>query len=247
MKKIVKPAAWDSLRVFTAARIAIGRTGVSLPTQEVLQFGLAHAKARDAVHTPLNTELLCSQLKDAGFKQTTARSQAENRSIYLQRPDLGRLLADACRPALQQGAAEICIVVADGLSALAVQSHAVPLLIELRKQFAINWEQTPIVVTTQSRVALGDDIGEALNARLVIVLIGERPGLSSPDSLGAYLTFAPRRGKTDAERNCISNIRPDGLPYSQAAFKIKWLCENALQLQLTGVDLKDESDILKLN
>ncbi|HET8708324.1 MAG TPA: ethanolamine ammonia-lyase subunit EutC [Pseudomonadales bacterium] len=236
------------MRAFTSARIAIGRTGVSLPTEEILKFGLAHAKARDAVHTPLNESLLKEQLEQAGFDVQCVRSQADSRSIYLQRPDLGRSLAEACRPTLQaMRDVHTCIVVADGLSALAVQSHALPVLTSLREQLSLDWKNTPVVIAQQGRVAIGDDIGEALNAQLVILLIGERPGLSSPDSLGAYITFAPRRGRTDAERNCISNIRPEGLPYAQAAFKIKWICDTALQLRLTGVSLKDESDLIKLN
>lgn len=249
MKHLVSPMPWQDLKQFTAARIALGRAGVSLPTEEILQFGLAHAQARDAVHTPLNLNELSFNLVQQKFRTLHVHTQAQNRSTYLKRPDLGRLLADESKKYLlsEKEKAEVCIVLADGLSALAVQSQALPLLLELREQLKINWQTLPIVVATQARVALGDAIGDALSAELVIVLIGERPGLSSPDSLGAYITFSPKIGRTDAERNCVSNIRPKGLDFKQAAYKIKWLSESARQMKLSGVALKDESDLVKIS
>jgi ethanolamine ammonia-lyase small subunit len=243
-KKFVAAASWRDLNEFTAARIALGRAGNSLPTDEVLRFGLAHAQARDAVHAPLQTDQLIAQLRTEGFNPSQVSSRAATRQIYLQRPDLGRQLleADVGRLKRRAGSHAVGVVIIDGLSSLAVQSHAAPLLHELRAQLSWNLTLSPIVVATQGRVALGDAIAEALKLELVIVLIGERPGLSSPDSLGAYVTYAPRIGSNDAQRNCVSNIRPQGLNYANAAHKIKWLCENAMINRLTGVALKDESD-----
>lgn len=243
-KKFVAPASWRDLNEFTAARIALGRAGNSLPTDEVLQFGLAHAQARDAVHAPLQTDQLIAQLRAEGFSPSQVSSRATTRQIYLQRPDLGRQLleADIGRLKRRAGSHAVGVAIIDGLSSLAVQSHAVPLLRELRTQLSWNLTLSPIVVATQGRVALGDAIAEVLKLELVIVLIGERPGLSSPDSLGAYVTYSPRVGSNDAQRNCVSNIRPQGLNYANAAHKIKWLCENAMINRLTGVALKDESD-----
>jgi len=240
--KFVAPASWRDLNEFTAARIALGRAGNSLPTDEVLRFGLAHAQARDAVHA-------IAQLRADSFTVTPVTSQAEDRRMYLQRPDLGRRLADADVGKLKRraGTHAVGIVIVDGLSSLAVQMHAAPLLRELRSQLSWNLTLSPVVVATQGRVALGDAIAELLKLELVIVLIGERPGLSSPDSLGAYVTYAPRVGSNDAQRNCVSNIRPQGLNYVAAAHKIKWLCENAMINRLTGVALKDDSDSVPLS
>lgn len=226
-----------ALRRFTPARIGLGRAGSGVPTRELLAFGLAHARARDAVHAALNVEDLALQLK--GFQTAVVRSQAPDRHTYLLRPDLGRRLAggtilDRVKPA-------IALVLADGLSALAVQTHAVPVLRRLAEISPERWRGAPAVIALQGRVALGDEIGERLGAQLVCVLIGERPGLSSPDSLGCYLTLAPRVGRTDAERNCVSNIRPQGLAYEAAARRIDWLAAAALARGLTGVGLKDES------
>jgi len=247
--KYVAPASWRDLNEFTAARIALGRAGSSLPTDEVLRFGLAHAQARDAVHAPLDTAHLISQLRADGFSVTPVASQAEDRRVYLQRPDLGRRLAESDIDKLKRyaGSNAVGIVVIDGLSSLAVQMNVSPLLRELRTQMSWNLALSPLVVATQGRVALGDAIAEVLKLELVIVLIGERPGLSSPDSLGAYVTYAPHIGSTDAQRNCVSNIRPQGLNYVAAAHKIKWLCENAMLNRLTGVALKDDSDSVPLS
>jgi ethanolamine ammonia-lyase small subunit len=248
-KKFVAPASWRDLNEFTAARIALGRAGNSLPTDEVLKFGLAHAQARDAVHAPLDTERLIAQLRAEGFNTTQVASRAEGRRVYLQRPDLGRQLSEADTGRLKRraGSHAIGVAIIDGLSSLAVQQNAVPLLRELRAQLSWNLELSPVVVATQGRVALGDAIAETLKLELVIVLIGERPGLSSPDSLGAYVTYAPRVGSNDAQRNCVSNIRPQGLNYAAAAHKIKWLCENAMINRITGVTLKDDSDSVPLS
>ncbi len=240
---------WDVLRTFTYARIALGRVGASLATQDILNFGMAHAQARDAVHAPLNVTDLASCLTEERFMVLQACSKATDRISYLMRPDLGRQLSEDSQKKLSNLNinANICFVLADGLSAIAVQSHALCLLKELRAQWPINWIDTPIVIATQARVALGDAIAETLKALCVIVLIGERPGLCSADSLGVYLTYAPKIGRTDAERNCVSNIRPQGLSYHEAAKKIKWLAESSLQLKLSGVHLKDESDVSRLS
>ena len=243
---------WRELRRHTPARIGLGRAGVSLPTSAQLDFQLAHAQARDAVHHPLDLALLRSELELLGLDAIALHSAATSRPMYLQRPDLGRQLGADSRAQLEALAIprhaegrhgpDIAIAVVDGLSALAVQRHAVPLIAALRAQpQAAHWSFAPVAVVEQGRVAVGDGIGELLDARLVVVLIGERPGLSSPDSLGIYLTWAPRVGRNDAERNCISNVRPEGLPYAEAAAKLAYLLDEALRRQLTGVALKDES------
>ena len=234
--KPVLPDPWAALRAHTPARIALGRAGASLPTKEVLGFGLAHARARDAVHHALDVDRLLKELKD--HNPLSVRSAAPDRAAYLTRPDLGRKLHDKL-----SGSAEIVVAIEDGLSAVAVQTHAVPLLTEL-KRISDRWQGVPVVVATQGRVALGDEIGERMQAKLVVVLIGERPGLSSPDSLGVYLTYAPRVGRTDAERNCISNVRPQGLGYVEAARRLDWLASAALARGLTGIGLKDDSGLL---
>lgn len=240
----VQANPWGDLKQFTAARIALGRVGASLPTDEVLRFGVAHALARDAVHLPLDEPTLLADLKHAGFESCVVASCAPDRATYLLRPDLGRILNASARAVLAPVATpDIALVIGDGLSASAVQRHAVPLLAAFTALKDQAWRIPPVVVARQARVALGDEIGECLKARLVVVLIGERPGLSSPDSLGAYLTYAPRRGRLDAERNCISNIRPEGLGYELAARKLVWLTSAALRLALTGIELKDDSDI----
>ncbi len=239
---LVHPDPWNNLRQHTTARIALGRVGAGLPTAEVLRLGVAHAQARDAVHTPLDFAALSQVLREDGW----LRSQAMNRQNYLLRPDLGRRLHpdDAKQLRTCAGpnpACELAIVVADGLSSAAVQHHAAPLLAALKNNLSADWAATPLVLVEQGRVAVGDEVGELLGARLVVLLIGERPGLSSPASLGIYITFAPQIGRMDSERNCLSNVRPEGLPYDQAAHKLAWLCRAALQGGLTGVGLKDDS------
>lgn len=246
----VTPDPWTALRRHTPARIALGRTGSSLPTSEVLGFALAHAQARDAVHAPFEAEATAAAIEALGREAVIVDSAAPDRATYLRRPDLGRTLSEAGRAALAartRGACDLAIVVADGLSSTAVHAHAAPLVQALLPAVeAAGWRLAPVVVARQARVALGDAVGEVLGARLVIVLIGERPGLSSPDSLGAYITFAPKVGRTDAERNCVSNIRAEGLGYEAAAFKLSWHAREALRLGLTGVGLKDESDLAAL-
>ena len=237
---------WARLARWTPARIALGRCGASLPTREVLAFALAHARARDAVHAALDAGAVRNQLSGLHLDSFEVASDALDRAAYLRRPDLGRRLSKQSREALERGpaaaqSADLAIVVGDGLSAAAVQTHAVPLLAAFLP-LADTLTLAPIAVACGARVALGDEIGALLGARAVAVLIGERPGLSSPDSLGVYLTFAPRVGRSDAERNCISNVRTEGLSYAAAAFKLDWLVREALRRALTGVDLKDESD-----
>jgi ethanolamine ammonia-lyase small subunit len=232
--KPVIPDPWAALRASTPARLALGRAGAGLPTRPLLEFGLAHARARDAVHHPLDPDQLGADLRHAGFPSQVVRSAAQDRATYLARPDFGRRLREGEH---LEGAAEIVVVIADGLSAVAAQTHAVPVLEALPER----WKAAAAVIALQGRVALGDEIGERMQAKLGVVLIGERPGLSSPDSLGIYLTWAPKVGRTDAERNCISNVRPLGLGYAEAARKLDWLAAAALARGTSGVGLKDES------
>ena len=254
----VTPDPWQALRAHTPARIALGRSGASLPTRELLAFGSAHAQARDAVQRGLDVAALQRQLRTAGFGEALrVHSAAPDRASYLLRPDLGRRLDAAARAALaaaaagerpHDGARWLLPVVADGLSALAAERQAVPLLTSLRMLLPPGWSLGPVVIAEQARVALGDEIGEALGAPLVAMLIGERPGLSAPDSLGVYLTAAPRRGRSDAERNCLSNIRPEGLAAEAAARKLWWLARAAQRAGgVTGVSLKDSSETAALD
>lgn len=246
---VVTANPWQSLRRFTAARIALGRAGVSQPTAPQLAFQLAHARARDAVHRALDPAALGEALlAGCGLRHLPLRSAAASRDIYLQRPDLGRRLDDASRQTLLQrrttepGGHDLAIVIADGLSALAIEQNAVPFIKTLMARLAGDgWTLAPPAIVEQGRVAVGDEVGELLGARAVVVLIGERPGLSSPDSMGLYLTWAPRAGLTDASRNCISNVRPAGLTYDDAAFKLHYLLSEARKRQLSGVALKDET------
>jgi ethanolamine ammonia-lyase small subunit len=247
MKPPVTLQPWDRLRQFTAARIALGRAGASLPTAAHLAFQAAHAQARDAVHAPLDVAALLDGLRQLGEAPVAVQSRAADRATYLQRPDLGRRLDAAAADtlaALQSPATDLAFVLADGLSSLALQRQALPVFAALREQLRADggWTWASPVVATQARVALGDEVGALLQARCVVVLIGERPGLSAPDSLGAYFTWAPRLGIQDADRNCISNIRPEGLPPVAAAAKLMTLLRQARARQLTGVQLKDEQD-----
>lgn len=240
------PDAWTLLREFTDARIALGRSGASLPTREVLNFGLAHAQARDAIHQPFDSETLARQLHELGLNTLEAHSAAPDRHTYLNRPDLGRMLSDESRQVLVERrppAHDLLLVIGDGLSSHAVHRQSVGLISALLPYLqTLGISLGPVVLAHQSRVALGDDIGETLGSKAVAILIGERPGLSSPDSLGVYLTWKPERQRIESERNCISNIRPEGLGYDAAAFKLAWLLEQAFLRRLTGVRLKDESD-----
>lgn len=235
---------WAELRRHTPARIALGRCGAGMPTSEVLRLASAHAQARDAVHVALDVAALRSQLKAEGWESEQVASRAASRDEYLRRPDLGRRVAeqDAARlSAIAAGPVDLVVVLADGLSAVAVQRHGVPVLKALRDTLggALRW--APVIVATQSRVALADEVGALWGARLSLILVGERPGLSSPDSLGAYLTFDPRVGRVDAQRNCVSNIRPEGLGPDAAARRIAWLLTQAARRRLSGVALKDDS------
>ena len=234
------------LRSFTPARVALGRSGASVPTKPLLDFTLDHARARDAVHAQFDAPRLVVDLGGLGLAVVEARSQAVDRRDYLRRPDLGRQLDPGSAEALARGATGPCqlaIVIGDGLSAAAVDAHAVALVARLLPLLAAGDAVAlgHVVVASGARVALGDEIGAILGARMVAMLIGERPGLSAPDSLGAYLTFAPRPGRTDAERNCVSNIHKAGLSHDEAAFKIAWLVREGLAREVTGVALKDES------
>lgn len=239
---------WRDLAALTTARIGLGRAGGSLPTREVLDFQLAHARARDAVHLPFDAAVIEKELAERGWPCLTVQSQAADRAAYLQNPNRGRRLSPEGKAALApwksetKSAYDVAFVVADGLSALATHRHAVALLdatVPLLNERG--WRLAPVVVARQGRVALGDEIGESLGAEVVVVLIGERPGLGSADSLGVYLTYGPRVGRTDAERNCISNVRTEGLSYEEAARKILYLLTEARRLKLSGVDLKDEA------
>ncbi len=256
---------WARLRSFTHARLALGRAGDSLPTSEVLAFNLAHAQARDAVHNMLDTDGIASDLTASGFQSIVVQSAVRDRAEYLRRPDLGRKLNDASRSALIEStyldgchpergaegstspdesrceAPSIVFIVADGLSARAPARHAIPVLREISGKLE-GWRIAPIIIATQARVALGDEIGELLHAEMTVMLIGERPGLSSPDSLGIYLTYRPRVGCTDADRNCISNVRPQGLSYEAAAHKLHYLMTAARRIGASGIALKDESE-----
>jgi ethanolamine ammonia-lyase small subunit len=247
---IIKADPWQQLKSFTRARIAIGRVGSSLPTSEVLDFGLAHAMARDAVHLALDVEALEADIQQQQFTSIRAKSLAPDRASYLLRPDWGRRLNEQSLMQLQNLSQtkpiDFLIVVGDGLSSLAVSRHVAPLLAEMRNFLPSDWHTGHVVIASQARVAIGDEIGQALNAKMVAMLIGERPGLSSPDSLGIYLTYNPKLGLSDADRNCISNVRPEGLEYAAAAKKLIWLAKEAMRLKVTGVSLKDESDVQEI-
>ena len=236
---------WTQLRRHTGARIALGRAGASLPTEEVLRFALDHALARDAVHAELDFDQLEKDVAAAVGEPTIVRvaSRVTDRTMYLQRPDLGRQLDEPSRECLTQSkqAGDVSIVLADGLSATATQRHAASLcglLVTRLRETRISL--TPITIAHFARVALQDEIGRALGARCSIILIGERPGLGTPDSLGAYFVFNPKPGNTDADRNCVSNIRPAGLPLEAAAQTLQFLMTQSLRLQISGVKLKDD-------
>ena len=261
---LIQADLWVQWRQFTPARIALGRVGVSQPTEALLSFSMAHASARDAVYEPLDLAELATQLAGADAASSDlaspqasepgitprwipVQSRATDRAQYLRRPDLGRRLNPASRERLVDQARawradhrpDLVFVIADGLSALATSRHAVPVISAVRRRLT-GWRIGPVVIAEQARVALGDEVGECLHAGCVAILIGERPGLSSPDSLGIYLTWRPQVGRSDAERNCISNIRPAGLSYDQAASKLAALLEGAKRLGATGVELKDD-------
>ncbi|MEB0041066.1 MULTISPECIES: ethanolamine ammonia-lyase subunit EutC [unclassified Pseudomonas] len=241
---------WLELRRLTPARIALGRTGTSIPTSAQLDFQYAHAQARDAVHLPFDQSGLSAQLAERGRETLLLHSAATDRNSYLQRPDLGRRLDDASAQQLRdyatahRGGVDVAIVVADGLSSLAVHRHTLPFLQRMEEQTAAEgWSLSPVILVEQGRVAVADEIGELLSAKMVVILIGERPGLSSPDSLGLYFTYGPKVGLTDAARNCISNVRLEGLSYGLAAHRLLYLMREACRRQLSGVSLKDEAQL----
>jgi ethanolamine ammonia-lyase small subunit len=239
---------WKALRRLTPARIALGRAGGSIPTRELLEFRLAHARARDAVHAPFEADRLAERLRALDTEVLGLTSAATTPAEFLRRPDLGRRLADASRAQLAARALAPCdlvIVISDGLSSVAGTEHAPSLLgVLLPLLRRSGWVLAPLVVVTHGRVAVQDEIGDLLHARLSLILLGERPGLSAPDSLGAYFTYAPHPGLTDAARNCVSNIRPEGLPAPEAARKLFALLSQSLTRRISGVHLKDDTRAL---
>lgn len=253
MTSLVTPFdAWQALRQHTRARIAIGRSGGSLPTRELLAFGHAYAQARDAVYAELDVNRLASDLARAGSQVLTVTTQATDRETYLRRPDLGRRLSTESRLLLQQvpkpnDPFDLSIVVGDGLSACAVQLQAAEIVASLVKRLTDDdWSLAPLCIARQTRVAISDEIGEILNARIGLILLGERPGLGTADSVGAYLVYRPRVGRSDAERNCVSNIRPEGLSVSTAVELLYYLLTNSRTRCLSGIELKDDRGLNRL-
>lgn len=253
---------WALLKDYTDARIGLGRSGVSIPTFHSLAFQLAHAQAQDAVHLPLDVENIVEQLVTNDINKETSpillHSQAINRTTYLQRPDLGRRLDKNSSEILKKIKAnentfyDLSIVIVDGLSSLAIKENAINFIKKLMtalKEDKQKWNLSPFSIVQQGRVAVGDEVGELLKAKISIVLIGERPGLSSPDSLGLYLTWNPKVGLSDASRNCISNIRSEGLSYEEAVKKTMYLLKESRRLELSGVNLKDRTinDVIENN
>ena len=242
----VQRDSWHTLRRFTSARIGLGRAGGSIPTSELLEFQLAHARARDAVQREFDIEAFGENLRAKRIESLALASAAGDRHTFIQRPDLGRILDDKSKRLLQEQAGtqswDIVFVIADGLSSLAVERHALPVIEMTRAHLAREGVRiAPYCLVSQGRVAVGDEIGALLPAQLSVVLIGERPGLTSPDSLGAYLTWNPVPGRSNAERNCISNIRPEGLSYAAAAFKLLHLMRQARTRKLSGIALKEDA------
>jgi len=234
---------WHALTAFTPARLALGRAGDSLPTGRVLELQLAHARARDAVHMPFDAAGVAQALSRTGTMLVT--TEATDRQSYLLHPNAGRRLCAASRARLQRGRFDAALVIADGLSATAIHAHGAELA-RLILASAPNLVWAPVTVVTGGRVAIGDDIAHALGAELSVVLIGERPGLSAADAVGIYLTFAPKPGvTTDANRNCLSNIRPGGLALAEAAHRLAWLITESRRLRLTGVALKEDAPDLR--
>ena len=238
-----QPDPWHTLRRFTPARIGLGRAGGSVPTARLLDFQLAHARARDAVHRDFDIEALAGKLRTRQIEPMVLASAAGDRQTFIQRPDLGRILDAKSKAFLEArtrtAAWDAVFVIADGLSALAVERHALPLLERMRIHLQRDGWSLACCLVKQGRVAIADEIGALLPAQLSVMLIGERPGLSSPDSLGAYLTWNPLPGRSNAERNCVSNIRPQGLSYAAAAFKLLHLMQESRNRKLSGVALKE--------
>lgn len=247
---LVQHNPWQPLRQYTDARIALGRAGNSLPTQAHLAFQLDHAKARDAVHLPLDHQLLNKTLRPFGLPLLTLESCVDTRQIYLQRPDLGRTLAAQSITQLQQFCEgekqgyDLVIVITEGLSSLAISENIAPMLralLPMLKQLQLSL--APLCIVKQGRVAIADDVGYHINARMSLILVGERPGLSSPDSLGAYFTYQPEPGCPDSKRNCLSNIRRRGMSYQQASERLRYLLTEADRRGYSGVELKDETEV----
>ena len=236
--------AWSDLRAYTSARIALGRAGSSLPTRELLSFQADHARAIDAVYAEFDRQSTAAALESEGIRSVSLETLADSRRVYLQRPDLGRRLDDASRERLTRAVGakpDVIIAMVDGLSAEAVHRHAVPVATRLIARLTDGGRTVgPVPLVRYGRVALQDELGTVAGARIVVSLIGERPGLGTPDSLGAYLVYAPRIGNTDANRNCVSNIRPEGLMYDSAVETILWLVTEALRRGVSGVELKDD-------
>ncbi len=250
-KQIISESPWQSLKQYTQASVALGRCGCSIPTRELLSFKLAHAKAIDAVRSPLDYGKVASHIRQAtGLETLHVSSAAEDRQQYLQRPDLGRTLSFDSAHQLSRisgnGPYDIALVVADGLSSKAIENNIIPMLTDFVPQLkAKGFSMAPVTVVEQGRVAIADQIGEILNALMSIIFIGERPGLKSPDGLGIYLTYNPRSGTTDERRNCISNVRKNGLAYQVACSKLLYLIEESFRRKLSGVELKDEQTSLE--
>lgn len=243
------PDPWRALSRVTSARVGLGRAGGSLPTRALLDFQLAHARARDAVHRELDDVSLVRALEEQGHEVLRLHSAARDRAEYIARPDRGRILDDASRRALEArppAKVDCALVIADGLSAAAIEAHAAPLLATLVPGLrAEGWSLAPVAIVRQGRVAVGDEVGALLGAAMTVLLVGERPGLSSPDSLGLYLTWDPVPGRSNAERNCISNVRPpEGLSYALAAHKLRYLMAESRRLRLSGVALKEDAPAL---
>lgn len=255
-RSLVTENPWRVLQQFTDARIGLGRAGVSLPTNKLLRFQLAHAQARDAVHLPLDVKRLVADLEKSPAKSPVRspvllKSQAQDRLTYLQRPDLGRALSQESLQYLtghkggDKDQPVVAIVIVDGLSSFAIQNSAEPMVRQLLADLeseSERWQIAPLTIVEQGRVAIGDEIGQCLGASVVVVLIGERPGLSSPDSLGIYLTWGPETGLRDARRNCISNVRPDGLSFGHASQRLVYLLKEARKLGTSGISLKDRTE-----
>ena len=252
MDKVIKgltthDSPLNPLKEFTAARVGIGRTGTSIPTKQSLAFKFAHAHARDAVYSVLDIDGLSNDIKQFNLPVLLLHSKAGNRAEYLQRPDLGRKLKKSSANQLKEytGDYDVSIIIADGLSAAAINENVIGLLSQLIPLFtAANLKLAPVCFVEQGRVAVSDKVAHLLNAKLSVILIGERPGLSSADSIGAYLTYGPKPGLTDESRNCISNIRPQGLMFKPAADKIFYLIQEAFRMKLTGIGLKDNQGLI---
>lgn len=246
----LQPDPWAKLKRYTSARIGLGRAGVSIPSNALLNFKMDHAHARDAVYSTLNIDELATGIHQLNLTVSVVKSQVNSRIEYLQRPDLGRKLSKESSVTLSASDSgtpdALVIIIADGLSASAVNNHALPLLRALLLLLTDEVSVSHVVIVDQGRVAISDEIGQLLHAESVLILLGERPGLTSPDSMGAYFTYGPRVGNTDESRNCVSNIRPEGLSYQVAASKIFYLISESRKRKISGVALKDHTDFMGL-